>query len=77
MGKGKGTENVRPAKKKSSNNNKGQTKDGIQKNSSASSVENNPPVTVQPPSWGRGRSFADVLRKENETAAAAAPKQSV
>jgi hypothetical protein len=31
------------------------------------------PVDVQPPSWGRGRSFADVLRKE--TAAVVAAEQ--
>jgi hypothetical protein len=31
------------------------------------------PVSVQPPSWGGGRSFADVLRKETATTVAAAP----
>lgn len=57
------------------------------KMSQKSDAQNNPikkasevqtaPLSVQPPSWGGGRSFADVLRiKEAAAAVAAAPKQS-
>lgn len=55
-------------------------KNGAKKNTNQSSRAAEsfpmPAVSVQPPSWGGGRSFADVLRKEAAAAVAATPGQS-
>jgi hypothetical protein len=39
--------------------------------------EEHPPVKVQPPSWGGGRSFADILRQKNVAAISTSMQQAV